>query len=217
MNEKNLLIESDLENNEDEQCLGRSVNKSNYMEFNRIIDQIHMNINANQPIRTDIQNVLQKTYIDPVEFFFYLLKTTPKFSHQALIVDEIIAVVDSKLQRKLADYIIDNFKLVDEDQRDKYFLFIERSWSLYSFKELLSFENEDVLDAAARHINKNIPSDWDDDTFLKFLCTCKPWIATRFKDIKIRKEKVKNYLKKIEINKENKNALFSLIRDEINS
>lgn len=185
------------------------------MDVNKILFEICRNIKNGQDIDNELQELITSPYTKSVsETLYYIIWATPVYSHQIILIDAIIRLVFDNGQRDLADYVIENFITIEPDRRDKFYYLLSKSWHLYSFHELLSINDQDVLEAVAKHLNNSErPVDWEDTMFLDFLCKCKPWIAAIFTEIRISKIKVKEYLKKIEIHKENREALFRLVQD----
>ncbi|KAI5152024.1 hypothetical protein ENBRE01_2511 [Enteropsectra breve] len=147
-----------------------------------------------------------------IEQIYYLIWSTAKWRDQIKLIDRIIGNLDERRHRMLLDYIICVFPKIESDRTDKFFYFIKSSFYLLSFKEIVEMQELKVLEYIVQFISQD-RKDFDNELFLNWISTTKPWIADKINNIKIEEKLVRPYLNAKGLSDMTRAALFRLFKN----
>lgn len=182
----------------------------------KAVDQITISLYNGK----DVDGALSRLKECPEQYYsllvapvFYLIWTTPIFKRQIALVDTILDSTDEVFHILLLRHVIRNFRTVSTDRKDKFYYLIKRTFSKLSFRDIIEIDDLEVLEYVWGIIDKDrsVVKDWDDEMFLSFLSSVKPFIAETIYNIRIEKEKVEKYIDLAHHSK-NREALYRLFR-----
>lgn len=160
-----------------------------------------------------LRNCPEHDYHTMVPPTFYLIWATPSFKKQVALVDSILGSTPEPFHTLLLHYVIKHFGAISTDRKDKFYYLIKKTFHKLSFQEITEIQDLEVQEYVWKIIDsdRSTVNDWDDELFLRFLSSAKPFIAAIFKNIRIEEQKVKRYID-LPVSPKNREALYRLFR-----